>query len=60
MTPTTAMLYYLARGLQLLGMWLLVVAVFTAGPWGPSPRLFAAGVGVFVVGWWLARGWRSS
>ena len=48
-------LYYAGRFGQLLGMWLLVVDIFTAGPLGPSPRLFAAGVAVFLVGWALAR-----
>jgi len=48
--------YYLGRGLQLLGMWLLIVDITTAGPLGPNPRLFAVGVGVFVLGWWLASG----
>jgi hypothetical protein len=48
-------LYYTGRGGQLLGMWLLVVDVFTAGPLGPSPRIFAAGVVVFLVGWGLTR-----
>lgn len=49
------MLYYLGRGLQLLGMWLLLVSIVTAGPLGPSPRLFGAGVGVFVVGWFIVK-----
>ena len=44
-------LYYTGRALQLLGMWLLLVALFTAGPLGPSPRLFAAGIGLFIAGW---------
>ena len=48
-------LYYLGRGLQLLGMWLLLVAIMTAGPLGPSPRIFGAGVGVFVVGWLIVK-----
>ncbi len=47
--------YYVGRGLQLLGMWLLLVSVVTAGPLGPSPRLFGAGVGVFVVGWFIVK-----
>ena len=38
-----------------LGMWLLVVDIFTAGPLGPSPRLFAAGVAVFLAGWALTK-----
>ena len=49
------MLYYAGRGLQLLGMWLLLVSVVTAGPLGPSPRLFVAGVGAFVAGWFLVK-----
>ena len=48
-------LYLSGRGGQLLGMWLLVVDVFTAGPLGPSPRIFAAGVAVFLVGWGLTK-----
>lgn len=48
-------LYTLGRGLQLLGMWLLLVAIVTAGPLGPSPRLFGAGVGAFVAGWFLVK-----
>lgn len=48
-------LYSAGRGLQLLGMWLLLVAIVEAGEWGPSPRMFAAGVGVFGVGWLLIR-----
>jgi len=41
--------------LQVLGMWLLAVDLFTAGPLGPSFELFAAGVVVFVAGWALTR-----
>ena len=48
-------IFYLGRGAQLIGMWLLMVDLFTAGPMGPSPRLFAAGVVVFLVGWALSR-----
>ena len=51
----SAALYYIGRGGQLLGMWLLLVALFTAGPMGPSPRLFAAGAAVFLAGWGLTR-----
>jgi hypothetical protein len=47
--------YYVGRFAQLLGMWLLVVDVFTAGPLGPSARLFALGVAVFLAGWGLTR-----
>ena len=47
--------YYLGRFCQLVGMWLLLVDVFTAGPLGPNPRLFAAGVFVFLTGWALTK-----
>jgi hypothetical protein len=47
--------YLFARGLQLIGMWLLLVAVATAGDMGPSPRVFGAGVGVFLAGWLIVR-----
>ena len=48
-------LYYLGRAAQLIGMWLLLVDVFTAGPLGPNPRLFALGVAVFLGGWAVTR-----
>jgi hypothetical protein len=32
---------------------MLVVDIFMAGPLGPSPRLFGAGVAVFLAGWAL-------
>jgi hypothetical protein len=47
--------YYAGRGGQLLGMWLLLVDLFTAGPLGPNPRIFAAGVAIFLAGWGLTR-----
>jgi hypothetical protein len=47
--------YYAGRFLQLLGMWLLLVDLFTAGPGGPAFNLFAIGVGVFLAGWALNR-----
>jgi hypothetical protein len=47
--------YLVGRGAQLLGMWLLLVDLFTAGPLGPNPRLFAAGVAVFLGGWGVTR-----
>ena len=50
-----SVLYYFGRFGQLVGMWLLLVDLFTAGPLGPSPRLFAAGVAVFLSGWALIR-----
>jgi hypothetical protein len=48
-------LYYVGRAAQLLGMWILLVDIFTAGPLGPDPKLFAAGVAVFLGGWALTR-----
>lgn len=48
-------LFYLGRFGQVVGMWLLLVDLFTAGPLGPSPRLFAAGVAIFLGGWGLTR-----
>jgi hypothetical protein len=47
--------YYFGRFCQVVGMWLLLVDIFTAGPLGPDPRLFAAGVVTFVAGWALTR-----
>lgn len=47
--------FYVGRGAQLIGMWLLLVDLFTAGPLGPSPRLFAIGVAIFLGGWGLTR-----
>ena len=51
----TKLMYYAGRLAQLIGMWLLLVDLFTAGPLGPSPRLFAAGVVIFLGGWALTR-----
>ncbi len=48
-------IYLGGRSGQLLGMWLLLVDLFTAGPLGPNPRLFAAGVVAFLVGWAMTR-----
>ena len=48
-------LYYVGRAAQLLGMWILLVDIFTAGPLGPDAKLFAVGVAVFLVGWALTR-----
>ncbi len=36
-------------------MWLLLVDVVTAGPLGPNPRLFGAGVMVFLAGWGVTK-----
>jgi len=51
----TQLFFYAGRLAQLIGMWLLLVDLFTAGPQGPSPRLFAAGVVIFLGGWALTR-----
>jgi hypothetical protein len=51
----TQLFFYAGRLAQLIGMWMLLVDLFTAGPLGPSPRLFAAGVGIFLGGWALTR-----
>jgi hypothetical protein len=48
-------LFYAGRLAQLIGMWLLLVDLFTAGPLGPDPKIFAAGVGIFVLGWGMTR-----
>ena len=53
-------LFYLGRFAQLDVMWLLLVDLFTAGPFGPSPRLLALGVGVFIAGWALSRATKRS
>ena len=51
----TTALYYLGRLAQLLGMWVLLVDVFTAGPMGPEPKPFGVGVVIFLAGWGLIR-----
>jgi hypothetical protein len=48
-------LFYVGRLGQLIGMWLLLVDIFTAGPMGPDARIFGAGVAVFVAGWGITR-----
>ena len=48
--------YYFGRALQLVGMWVLLVDIFTAGPLGPDPRLFGYGTAAFVAGWLVLRG----
>jgi len=53
-------IFYLGRFAQLIGMWLLLVDLFTAGPMGPSPKLFAAGVGTFLAGWAVSRATKRS
>ena len=48
-------IYYLGRAAQLIGMWLLLVDLFTAGPLGPDAKLFGLGVAVFLAGWGLTK-----
>ena len=48
-------IYYLGRAAQLIGMWLLLVDLFTAGPLGPDAKLLALGVAVFLAGWGLTK-----
>jgi hypothetical protein len=56
----TRAFYLFGRFGQLVGMWILLVDVFTAGPLGPNPRLFGLGVAVFLAGWGLTRATRRS
>ena len=56
MTPTTAaVVYYVGRVLQAFAMWVLLLDVFLAGPMGPAPNPFYAGVVMFIVGWLMVR-----
>ena len=48
-------IFYLGRFGQIVGMWLLLVDVVTAGPMGPNPRLFGVGVAIFLAGWGLTK-----
>jgi hypothetical protein len=47
--------FYVGRLTQLIGMWLLLVDIVMAGPMGPDPKLFAAGVALFIAGWGATR-----
>jgi hypothetical protein len=47
--------FYTGRLLQLIGMWLLLVDIVTAGPMGPDPKLFGVGVALFIAGWGATR-----
>ncbi|MDP6580355.1 MAG: hypothetical protein QF681_06845 [Vicinamibacterales bacterium] len=48
-------LYYVGRGLQLLGMAALLESILIAGPLGPSPRIFGFGVAAFIAGYLLVK-----
>ena len=49
------MLYQFGRLLQLFGMLDLLVDIVTAGPLGPSPKIFTVGIVIFLAGWALTR-----
>jgi hypothetical protein len=51
-----AALWWVGRFLQVFAMWILLVDIFMAGPMGPAPNPFYAGVAMFIVGWLLVRG----
>lgn len=56
MTPRVgAAIFYVGRFLQVLAMWILLVDIFTAGPMGPAPNPFYAGVVMFLAGWLMVR-----
>ena len=48
-------LYYGGRLAQLIGMFELLIDIMTAGPLGPSPRVFTFGIVIFVAGWAVTR-----
>lgn len=50
-----AAIYYTGRFLQALAMWILLVDIFMAGPMGPAPNPFYAGMVMFFVGWLMVR-----
>ena len=50
-----AYIYYLGRLGQILGMWILLLDVFMAGPMGPDAKRFGLGVVVFLAGWGLVK-----
>ena len=50
-----AAIFYFGRLLQVLAMWVLLVDIFMAGPMGPQPNPFYAGVAMFIAGWLLVR-----
>ena len=50
-----AALWYAGRFLQVFAMWILVVDIVMAGPNGPAPNPFYAGIIMFMVGWFLVK-----
>ena len=56
MTPKIGtIVFYTGRLLQAFAMWVLLVDVFMAGPMGPQPNPFYAGVVLFLLGWFMVR-----
>ena len=49
------MLYQIGRMLQLFGMLDLLYDIVSAGPLGPSPKIFTVGIVVFLGGWAITR-----
>ena len=50
-----AAIYYVGRLLQAFAMWILLVDIFMAGPMGPAPNPFYAGIVMFFFGWLMVR-----
>lgn len=50
-----AMVFYVGRFLQVFAMWILLVDILMAGPMGPAPNPFYAGVAMFIAGWLMVR-----
>jgi hypothetical protein len=50
-----SILYQIGRMLQLFGMLDLLYDIVSAGPLGPSPKIFTLGIALFVVGYALTR-----
>jgi hypothetical protein len=50
-----AAIFYVGRFLQVFAMWILLVDIFMAGPMGPAPNPFYAGIVMFIVGWLMVR-----
>ena len=51
----TQVLYQVGRMLQLIGMVDLLYDIVSAGPMGPSPKIFALGIAIFLAGWGMTR-----
>jgi hypothetical protein len=51
-------MHYVARFMQLLALSLLAASMLADRGLGPSPRLFVAGIAIFVAGWAINRRYR--